>query len=290
MGLPYDRSHRFTLSQLLDCNITEYIDNIVETCLKAEAEHKVEKILTAMRERWESRRLTVKHFPSKPFSFAVTAIDKPRTGLKEKTTTFALDTDQPPELLKETFCMVVDTEDLLLWLEDDIMSLQVLLSSSRGESKVSGNIAHLLDLLQRVQEILSLMICRQTQVRAYVQPALMPPTPACALLRVAGVTVSPSLPLSLSPSLCLCHAQWQHLLDLFQGFDSKQLASIDLSALKSATTKIQEVVGGVYSDTHVLSLVQKQHGQRGVRELQGNSLRKALYALQQDLVSEHDLF
>ena len=227
MGLPYDRSHRFTLSQLLDCNITEYIDNIVETCLKAEAEHKVEKTLTAMRDRWESRRLTVKHFPSKPFSFAVTAVDKPRTGLKEKTATFAvtavdkprtglkektatfavtavdkprtglkektatfavtavdkprtglkektatfaLDTDQPPELLKETFCVVVDTENLVLWLEDDIMSLQLLLSSSRSESKVSGHVAHLLDLLQRVQEILSLMICRQTQVLTYNQP------------------------------------------------------------------------------------------------------------------------
>ena len=170
MGLPYDRSHRFTLSQLLDCNITEYIDNIVETCLKAEAEHKLEKTLTAMRDRWESRRLTVKHFPSKPFSFAVTAVDKPRTGLKEKTATFALDTDQPPELLKETFCVVVDTENLVLWLEDDIMSLQLLLSSSRSESKVSGHVAHLLDLLQRVQEILSLMICRQTQVLTYNQP------------------------------------------------------------------------------------------------------------------------
>lgn len=41
----------------------------------------------------------------------------------------------------------------------------------------------------------------------------------------------------------------------------------------------------VYSDTRVLSLVQKQHGQRGVRELQGNSLRKALHTLQQHLVS-----
>lgn len=41
----------------------------------------------------------------------------------------------------------------------------------------------------------------------------------------------------------------------------------------------------MYSDARVLSLVQKQHGQRGVRELQGNSLRKALYILQQHLVS-----
>lgn len=44
-------------------------------------------------------------------------------------------------------------------------------------------------------------------------------------------------------------------------------------------------MGAVYSDARVLSLVQKQHGQRGVRELQGNSLRKALYILQQHLVS-----
>ena len=170
MGLPYDRSHRFTLSQLLDCSIMEYIDNIVQTCLKAEAEHKVERTLTAMRERWESRKLKVELIPSKPFSFAITVVDKPHPGVKERTATFALDPDQAPELLKDTFCTVVETEDLLLRLEDDIVSLQVLLSSAR-EGKVSGHIAHLLDLLQRVQEILSLMVCRQTQV----QPASCPP-------------------------------------------------------------------------------------------------------------------
>ena len=44
-------------------------------------------------------------------------------------------------------------------------------------------------------------------------------------------------------------------------------------------------MGEVYSDARVLSLVQKQHGQRGVRELQGNALRKALHTVQQHLVS-----
>lgn len=168
MGLPYDRSHRFTLSQLQDCNIMEYIDNIMQTCLKAEAEHKVEKSLTAMRQHWENRKLQVELTSSKPFSFAVTVLDKPRPGVKEKTATFALGPEQAPELLKDTFCTVVETEDLLLRLEDDIMSLQVLLSSAR-EGKMSGHIAHLLDLLQRVQEILSLVVCRQTQVQHSLQ-------------------------------------------------------------------------------------------------------------------------
>ena len=170
MGLPYDRSHRFTLSQLQDCNVMEYIDNIVQTCLKAEAEHKVEKTLTAMRERWENRKLEIELVPSKPFSFAVTVMDKPRPDVKEKTATFALDPDQPPELLKDTFCTVVDTDDLLLRLEDDIISLQVLLSSAH-EGKMLGHVAHLLDLLQRVQEILSLMVCRQTQVQLAFLPS-----------------------------------------------------------------------------------------------------------------------
>lgn len=171
MGLPYDRSHRFTLYELLDYNITEYIDNIIETCLKAEADHKLEKTLAAMRARWESRRLRVDHISSKPFSFAVTEADKPHHGLKEKMTTFALDPGQAAELLKDSFCTVVDTEDLRLWLEDDIMSLQVLLASAQ-EGKVSSNIGHLLDLLQRVREILTLMISGQTQVHTTPRAAL----------------------------------------------------------------------------------------------------------------------
>ena len=222
MGLPYDHSHRFTLSDLLDYSITEYIDNIVETCLKAEAEHKVEKMLAVMRARWESRRLRVDHVPSKPFSFAVTEIVQPHPVLKEKTTTFALDTDQAPELLKDTFCIVVDTEDLCLWLEDDIMNLQVLLSSAR-EGKVSGHIAHLLDLLQRVQEILSLMTSRQTQVQPALRAALL------CLLR------------------CLhCHGQWYHCLLSFPPVlsgntswtSSKALTASNLPPLTSPPSRL----------------------------------------------------
>ena len=70
--------------------------------------------------------------------------------------------------------------------------------------------------------------------------------------------------------------QWKQLLSLFTNIDARELDQYGLSDLRLATSQIQEVIKSIQDDPRLLSLLGKRRGQKGFRELQGDSLRQCL--------------
>ena len=60
---------------------------------------------------------------------------------------------------------------------------------------------------------------------------------------------------------------------------------LGLTNLQKATTKFQEIIRSIQEDPRLLSLMEKRRGQKGFRELQGESLRHAGNVMLKILVS-----
>ena len=78
--------------------------------------------------------------------------------------------------------------------------------------------------------------------------------------------------------------QWRQLLSLFTSIDPQQRPSYGLSDLQQATAKFQDVVQSIRDDPRLLSLLGKRRGQKGFRELQGDSLRQCFDKIQTNMV------
>lgn len=81
--------------------------------------------------------------------------------------------------------------------------------------------------------------------------------------------------------------QWKQLLSLFSSVDPRELQSYGLSDLQQVTSKFQEVVKSIQDDPRLLSLLGKRRGQKGFRELQGDTLRQCFDKIQTNMVCVH---
>ena len=61
--------------------------------------------------------------------------------------------------------------------------------------------------------------------------------------------------------------------------------TVGLEELKSASSKFQEITTSIRDDPRLLSLVDKRRGQKGMRELQGETLRMACNSILDTMVS-----
>ncbi len=66
--------------------------------------------------------------------------------------------------------------------------------------------------------------------------------------------------------------------------ESSVRQSCGLGNLQRATARYQEVTQSIRDDPRLLSLLEKRRGQKGFRELQGDSLRHSLEAVLSSLV------
>lgn len=58
-----------------------------------------------------------------------------------------------------------------------------------------------------------------------------------------------------------------------------------LQDLQDSSTSFQEIMGTIHEDPFVFSLLERRRGQKGFRDLQGDSLRIALDRILSSLVS-----
>ena len=83
--------------------------------------------------------------------------------------------------------------------------------------------------------------------------------------------------------------QWEHLLSLFKLVPLPLREGIGLVELQKAGAKFQEIAVSIRDDPRLLSLVEKRRGQKGLRELQGETLRNACNSILDIMVSDKSL-
>ena len=83
------------------------------------------------------------------------------------------------------------------------------------------------------------------------------------------------------------HTQWQNLLHLFSSVVEAATRHPGLETFQQATGRFQEVTQSIHGDPRLLSLLGKRRGQKGLREMQGEQLRKSLRTILSMLVSVH---
>ena len=66
--------------------------------------------------------------------------------------------------------------------------------------------------------------------------------------------------------------QWEKLLSLMKVLPPPNRQTVGLSSLQKAGAKFQEIAMSIRDDSRLLSLVEKRRGQKGLRELQGETL------------------
>ena len=167
MGFLFDRTFKFTIGDLIEHDISQYADNIIETCHKAEAEFHIEKTLSEMQARWERTTLKVDLLPAGQYSSLLQKRKQSTVKRAKARVTFDLGSHSALPRGKseyEDLCILTDTEELFVFLQDDIMHLQVLLQSPQL-SKVKGQMSHQLDLLQQLQDLLLQLVDCQNEVR-----------------------------------------------------------------------------------------------------------------------------
>lgn len=79
--------------------------------------------------------------------------------------------------------------------------------------------------------------------------------------------------------------QWEHLLSLMKYVQPHLHEEIGLVDLQKAGAKFQEIAVSIRDDPRLLSLVEKRRGQKGLRELQGETLRLACNSILRMMVS-----
>ncbi len=78
--------------------------------------------------------------------------------------------------------------------------------------------------------------------------------------------------------------QWRQLLSLFSSIDPGQLQGYGVTELQESTGRYQEVVKSIQDDPRLLSLLGKRRGQKGFREIQGDTLRQCCNKIQAGMV------
>lgn len=80
--------------------------------------------------------------------------------------------------------------------------------------------------------------------------------------------------------------QWLELLSQFQAIDVELHEACAVDQLQSVTKQFQEIIDSITDDPRALSLLGKKRGQKGFREIQGESLRNNLDSVYKSMVSE----
>lgn len=76
------------------------------------------------------------------------------------------------------------------------------------------------------------------------------------------------------------------LLNQFQSIDVELHEACAVDQLQIVTKQFQEIMNSITDDPRALSLLGKKRGQKGFREIQGDSLRTSLDSVYRSLVSE----
>ena len=190
----------------------------------------------------------------------------------ERTTSFAIGFQQPstPESAVKCFFFVDNEGEILMGLENDIIGAKILLASPHL-GNLRARVESVMKTLMQLKELMGLLShCQDQVVKIVLDPQLHACTCVFIYVRIQCYVI-------FAP-------QWKQLLSLFSSIDPKQLQAYGQSDLQQATIKFQEVVKSIQDDPRLLSLLGKRRGQKGFRELQGDSLRQCFDKIQTSMV------
>ena len=79
--------------------------------------------------------------------------------------------------------------------------------------------------------------------------------------------------------------QWWDTVKLFGQLPVDKHTDCGLDSLQDTSVRLQDIMSSIHDDPFVLSLLEKRRGQKGFRDLQGESLRNGLDIIFKLLVS-----
>ena len=80
------------------------------------------------------------------------------------------------------------------------------------------------------------------------------------------------------------------MLKLFAELSHEERISAGLDQLQSCSVEFQEIMNSIHEDPFVFSLLERRRGQKGFRDLQGDSLQQGLETILEILVRTHVLY